>query len=331
MIYHFILNPKSGKKKLTHELDESIKNACQTRKLNYHIYYTTSGGDATNYVRSMVNSTQERQRFICVGGDGTFHEIVNSAPSNPNVEFGVIPGGSGNDFVRNFSDKHLFRDIDAQIDGEVISLDLIRVNHKYCVNMINIGFDCSVAREAVNLKNTKLVTPSISYILGVVVALCRKFGTQMKLIFDDGEVIERELLLTAIGNGQFCGGGFDAAPRALLNDGLMDVCYIDRVSRPLFISLVGCYKNGTFLQNPKAMRYIHYKQVPHFRMEFQEPIPLCIDGEVNGMKTIDFSVVRDALRFVVPKGCKMLFTDPSQFPHIITDDPVISKQTKTDG
>jgi diacylglycerol kinase (ATP) len=63
----------------------------------------------------MTRITDEKQRFICVGGDGTINEIVNSCPENPNVEFGVIPCGSGNDFVRNFTNTNLFSDIEAQI------------------------------------------------------------------------------------------------------------------------------------------------------------------------------------------------------------------------
>lgn len=305
MIYHFVLNPKSGKKRSGLQYEEAIKNACQSRHLSYHIYYTTSRGDATAYVRSMLRISTEKQRFICVGGDGTINEIVNSAPDNPNVEFGVIPSGSGNDFVKNFTDTELFYNIDAQIDGDTVELDLIKCNDTYCVNMMNIGFDCTVVREADRLKKAKLVTPGLSYIMGVVVALCKKFGTRMKLTFDDGEVIDDTLLLTAVANGGYCGGGFWAAPRAVLNDGLMDVCAIKKCSRLTFLSLVGKYKAGTHLSDEHAMRIIRYRQVPHFLMEFDEPIPICNDGEICGAKSIEFTVIPKGFRFVVPKGSHM--------------------------
>ena len=307
MIYHFILNPKSGRSPKQKKLEVEIKNACKKRQLNYHIYYTTGVGDATEYVKSMIRISQEKQRFICVGGDGTINEIANSAPCNPNVEFGVIPNGSGNDFVRNFSNLKHFSSIDAQLDGEAISLDMIKCNEYYCVNMVNIGFDCAVVKEAERLKRFKWVTPGISYILGVVVVLFKKFGTKMKLIFDDGEVLEKEFTLTAIGNGKFCGGGFNAAPRALLQDGLMDIAAIDKISRLTFISLVGSYKKGTYLESPQAMKYIEHRRVPHFVMEFDTPIPICIDGEIKGAKNIDFQVVPGAFNFIVPKGSKLKY------------------------
>ena len=312
MIYHFVLNPMSGKnakkaKKNVEAMTEKIRSACQKRQLSYRIYYTTSVGDATEYVRSMINTTKDRQRFICVGGDGTINEIVNSAPQLPNIEFGVIPNGSGNDFVRNFTNTELFCDIDAQIDGETYPIDLIKYNDSYCVNMANIGFDCSVVKEAARLKKFKFVSPSLSYLFGVFVALFKRYGTNMKLIFDDGEVIEANLLLTAIANGRYCGGGFNSNPEALLDDGLIDIAIIKRVSRPTFMSLIGMYKKGTYLASEKAMRYITYKRVPHFRMEFDGPIAVCIDGEIKGAKTIDFSVEKRVLNFVIPKGSEIRY------------------------
>ena len=309
MIYHFILNPKSGNSPKHKKLESEIKAACKRRQLDYHIYYTTCVGDATEYVKSMIRISQDKQRFICVGGDGTINEIANSAPGNPNVEFGVIPGGSGNDFVRNFSALKHFQSVEDQLDGESISLDLIKCNDNYCVNMVNIGFDCSVVKEADKLKRHWWVTPGISYILGVVTALFKKFGTKMKLIFDDGEVLEKEFTLTAIGNGKFCGGGFMSAPRALLNDGLLDVCAIDKISRATFISLVGSYKKGTYLEKPRAMKVIRHRRVPHFKMEFDTPIAICIDGEIKGAKTIDFEVVRNAFNFIVPKGSALKYKE----------------------
>jgi diacylglycerol kinase family enzyme len=173
--------------------------------------------------------------------------------------------------------------------------------------MINIGFDCSVVKVAAKLKKLKLVTPGMSYIAGVFVALFKRYGTKMKLIFDDGDIIDSELLLTAIGNGRYCGGGFNSVPDALLDDGLIDIAIIKKVSRPTFISLVGAYKNGTYLNNERALKYIVYKSVPHFKMEFEKPIPICIDGEIKGAKSLDFSVVKNAFNFVVPKGSSIKY------------------------
>ena len=311
MIYHFILNPKSGRSPQQKRMEQDIVDACLKRQLSYHIYYTTRRKNAITYVRSMIKEyPDERQRFICVGGDGTINEIANSAPANPNIEFGVIPNGSGNDFVRNFKHRRKFTEIDAQIDGEVKSFDLIKCNDDYCVNMVNIGFDCSVVIEADKFRKYKFISPGISYVLGVVVgSFFKKFGTQMRIIFDDGEIIDKQLTLTAIGNGKFCGGGFKSAPKACLADGLLDVCIIDKVSRISFLQLVGCYKDGTFLEKKKAQKIVKYKQTNHFKMEFEAPQPICIDGEVSNAKTVEFTVIPGAFNFVIPKGSSLRFPD----------------------
>ena len=309
MIFHFILNPNSGRHLKHRMLEQEIKEACTKRQLGYHIYYTTCAGDAIEYVKSMLRISNDKQRFICIGGDGTINELANSAPGNPNAEFGVIPSGSGNDFVRNFTNTKLFLDINAQIDGTPISIDVIKYNDDYCANMLNIGFDCSVVKEAERFRRVKWLSPSLSYILGVFVGFFKKFGTKMRLIFDDGEVMDTVMTLTAIGNGKFCGGGFMSCPQALLNDGLMDVTAIKKVSRLTFIKLVGAYKSGTFLDDPRAMKVMEYRRVPHFKMEFETPIPICIDGEISGARTIDFSIVKNGFNFVIPKGCEMKYKE----------------------
>ena len=310
MIFHFILNPKSGRSIQQKKMEQKIVDACLNRQLSYHIYYTTKPRDSINYIKNMIKEyPDERQRFICMGGDGTINEIANSAPGNPNIEFGVIPSGSGNDFVRNFTDTRLFHDIDAQIDGNVHSFDLIKVNDDYCVNMVNIGFDCAVVIESNKFRKFKFISPGISYILGVVVGFFfRKLGTKMKIYLDDGTIIDEELSLTAIGNGRFCGGGFQSCPLARLEDGVLDMCIIKKVSRATFVKLIGCYKEGTFLVKKSAQKVFRYIRTGHFRMEFENVQPICIDGELTEAQTVDFRVVPGGFNFVIPKGSQILYT-----------------------
>ncbi|MBE6645561.1 MAG: YegS/Rv2252/BmrU family lipid kinase [Ruminococcaceae bacterium] len=302
VIYHFILNPKSGRPRKQQNLEDIIKSACRKRQLSYHIYYTTCPGDATEYVSSMMRISQERQRFICIGGDGTLSEIVNSAPGNNKAEFGVVPYGSGNDFVRNFTNKELFFNIDAQIDGETVSLDLIKYNDAYSINMINIGFDCAAAKEAAKIKKLKITTPAFSYTLGVLKVFFRRYGTKMRLIFDDGEIWDGIYTLASIGNGKFYGGGYRAAPLAKMDDGLMDICAINKVSHLTLLKLINSYKKGTYLENPKAIGCFNFKKANHIKIEFESPEPICIDGEIKGAKTLDLSIVKNTFNFVIPKG-----------------------------
>ncbi len=309
MIYHFILNPKSGRSKKERPLNELINLACQERSLNYHVYYTTCAGDATNYTKRMIEQhPDERQRFIIVGGDGSLNEMVNACPCNPNVEIGVIPFGSGNDFVRNFANTELFQSIDAQLDGDAVALDLIKCNEYYFANTANIGLDCEVVKEVDKIKKSKLVPPGLSYIVGVMLVFFRRIGTRMRLIYEDGEVVEKQFTLTDVTNGKYCGGGFKTAPLALLNDGLLDICAIDKVSHLSFLRLIGKYQKGTYLENKFAQKIVSYKQAKTFKMEFDEPIAIGLDGEIKGAKTVEFSIVPNGFSFVIPKGSRLLYS-----------------------
>ena len=92
-----------------------------------------------------------------------------------------------------------------------------------------------------------------------------------------------------------------------MNDGLFDVYSINKVSRFTFLSLVSSYKKGTYLEKKRAQKLFLYQQVPHFKMEFDAPIPICIDGEIKGAKSIDFTIVKNAFNFVIPKGCELMY------------------------
>jgi diacylglycerol kinase family enzyme len=130
----------------------------------------------------------------------------------------------------------------------------------------------------------------------------------MKIILEDGTIINDALSLTAIGNGKFCGGGFQSCPLASLTDGLLDITIIKKVSRLNFIQLIGCYKDGTFLVKKNSQKFFKYIRTNHFKMEFDNEQPICIDGEIFHAKTVDFEVIPGGFNFVVPKGSELLYT-----------------------
>ena len=302
MIFHFILNPQSGRKRKYHHFEDTINKACKDKNIEYKIHYTTGPKEATEYVASMAQSTTEKQRFICVGGDGTLNELVNSAPGNQNIEFGIIPAGTGNDYVRNFTKRKNFDDINAQIDGEAIPVDLIKCNEYYCINMVNIGLDCEVVKEANRLKKLWFIPVSLSYIAGLIVVAFRKIGTKMKLKYNEGEIVEKLYTLTAIGKGQYCGGGFCALPKAHLDDGKLHALAIDKVSLLKFLTLVIPYKLGKHLNSKRALKVIKYTVSTSLKMEFEKETSVCIDGEIIYAQSVDLSLCSAAARFVIPKG-----------------------------
>lgn len=304
MKHHFIINPAAGKGTFVRTLSDKIHAAAASRGIDYEIYHTKAPGDAIDYVASCVAADEDMHRFYACGGDGTLCEVVNGAPLSDHAEYALIPIGTGNDFCRNFSDRAAFFDIERQIDGTAMPIDLIKYNDRYCVNMLNIGFDCNVVERTVSLKRNPLVPSSMAYSLGVVFTLMHKMTTDMHIELEDGEIIERPLLLMSIANGQFYGGGFRSNPRASLDDGLFDVNIIEKVSRMTFLSLIGSYKAGTHLET--AQKYITYRQASSLTMCFPSETLMCVDGETSLVSKLTVSIVPGATSFVLPLGVTCL-------------------------
>lgn len=303
MIHHFLINPAAGRGDRTDAMIRRITGACSARKLDFRIYTTARPGDATDYVRRTVTEFPDTpHRFYACGGDGTLCETVNGAPTAANAEFTVIPIGTGNDFVRNFTNSENFLDIERHIDGEAVKIDLLLCNGRSCINMINIGFDCNAAKRTGEIKRSPLVPSGCAYAFGVVITLCGHMGTPMHIELGNGEVIREELLLSTVANGGFCGGGFHSNPRASLTDGLFDICAVRKISRAKFIGMIKYYKAGTHLETEKIAPYLRYYQTDTARFRFEKPINICVDGEIEMSDTVDIRILPAALSFSVPKG-----------------------------
>lgn len=143
--------------------------------LPFFIHTTTAPGDAEQYVRAVCEKGLPARFYVC-GGDGTLNEAVNGAAFCPHAAVGVIPLGSGNDFIRNFDKPALFGDILAQTEGEAVPIDLLSVNERYAVNMVNIGFDCEVVMQVDRFRQYPLIRGPFAYLLAVFVVLSRKNG-----------------------------------------------------------------------------------------------------------------------------------------------------------
>ena len=304
MKYCFILNPAAGKGKKYKDLIPQIMKACEERGAECDVHLTESVGDGEVYARRFCESNPDDQlRIYACGGDGTLCEVVNGAVGFENASVGVIPVGTGNDFVRNFSPRDLFFDIGAQLDGEVARLDLIKANDKYCVNTLNIGFDCEVVVRMDKIKKSPVIPSKLAYIGGLVITLIDLPGVDIDVSFDGGKTVEkRSFLLSSIANGRFCGGGFKSNPIADLNDGLMDICLVKPVTRRKFLSLVSSYKDGTHLENEKAKQIIDYIRAESVDYYFGKMQNIGIDGEVFQADKLHMEVERGVLSFIVPKG-----------------------------
>jgi YegS/Rv2252/BmrU family lipid kinase len=306
MKHYFLINPAAGKGKLCGSLETDIRALCGSRRIDYEIYYTKCVGDAEDYIRMRCKQENGECRFYACGGDGTINEAVNGAAGFRNASVGVVPIGTGNDFVRNFSNSEKFFDIGAQIDGETVNVDLLRYNGRLAANTLNIGFDAEVVKTVLKIKRNPAVPTKLAYILGALYQLIKKPGVKMRVSVDGRADEEKDLLLACIGNGAFCGGGFHSGPYAGLSDGIIDVCFAKNVTRSRFMGLLASYRNGTYLAKKGIDKIIEYVKCRKMDIKLLKPQTVSIDGELRELDRLTIESVPDALRFCLPQGCEII-------------------------
>jgi YegS/Rv2252/BmrU family lipid kinase len=302
MRHYFVINPTAGKPNTAQELTSKIASAANTTDIIFRVYEAKSKEDATRYVTEKCEKhPDETLRFYACGGDGTLNVVINAASGFANTEVAVIPVGTGNDFVKNFTNTKNFMNMKRQILGTPVKIDLIKFNGRYCANVLNIGFDCSVVQKMGQFRRSKFVPNKMAYVAGIVAALANEYGEHFRLSIDGEKFEAEEFLLAAFGKGSFYGGGFKALPLSIPNDGCIDACIATKISRMSFIKCVSKYKAGQHLD----LSFITYKKCHSVHIESDEPIGVCADGEVTMETVIDVEVVPAALSLSIPEGCEL--------------------------
>lgn len=299
MKHIFIVNPAAGSHDCTDEVRSRL--ASFDGKIEYEIYCTKGRRDATEYVDRVCRETEENCRFYACGGDGTLNEVVCGAVGHGNASISVLPCGSGNDFIKYYGTADDFNDLESLINGVEHNIDVMKVEGKYSVNVVNFGFEPAVVKTMEKVKRIKFMTGKKAYFVGIFTALINAMKTKAKVLVDGVKLGKDCLLLGSIANGRYVGGSFKCAPRSLDDDGLMEVCIVNKISRLKFINLIGLYKNGTHLNSPKAKGIINYAQGKVVEIIGDEDLCYCVDGELHVSKNFKVEVLKRAINFAVPK------------------------------
>ena len=298
MKHIFILNPAAGKTEGKEELEERIHKACEGAE--YVIYRTKEPHDATNYVKTCCEKEpNEGLRFYACGGDGTLNEVAAGAYLYPNASVSVIPCGSGNDFVKAFGGAEKFLDIPALMKAEAKPIDLIKANEYIAVNVLNFGFDTTVAKTIPEVKRKAIIGGKNAYATGIVVALLTAMRTKCSIVADGEELTDGCILLCTIGNGQYVGGSFRCAPRALVDDGLLEVCMFRPINHIQFVQVLGPYTEGKHLDDPKTSQYLKYRQAKEITVTGKN-LMFSLDGELITADQLHIEIMKGALRFANP-------------------------------
>lgn len=295
MKHLFLINPAAGSRDRTLECSSTIVKAC--RGLDYRVEISQNPGDCQRLAREAAQSGEEYRIYAC-GGDGTLNEVASGAAGYPNAAVTVWAGGSGNDFVRIFSEPKAFRQLERLLDAEETEFDMIRCNDALALNICSVGLDARVGTDVANYKRIPLLHGFWAYAVSAVVNVVRGVSQPLHVELC-GEAVDKEMTMVCVCNGRYYGGGFYAVPEADPRDGLLDVLVVDKVTRRQVPGLIGKYKAGCYKELPHLITHYRTKELT---IHSPTPTAVNLDGELRMETDIHMSIAQEKLRFFYPKG-----------------------------
>lgn len=292
-----IFNARAGSAaRFTEKLQRFLKQTgCE-------FHATTGPGDSRQYARAAVEAGV--QRIIVAGGDGTINQVINGlAPDFAQVELGIVPLGTGNDLARSLglpADSPQSA-LSLAVNSGTQPIDLVRLTDgstSYLINVATGGFGGKVAADLND--SDKCRWGALAYWITAVRELADIHELQIEVALD-GQSRRWRVYGVAVANGRYVGGGFPIAPRALLNDGLLDVTVMPVLPAMELLAAGLDYMLGVAGET---------NRVPTFRarrvsITATPAIPFSIDGEPVQELTATFEVLPGVLRVVtgeIPRG-----------------------------
>ncbi len=293
----FIVNPIAGNglaKNIIPQLNDLIKKY----QVDAELVMTKYRGHATELADAYLE--KGFHTFIGVGGDGTINEIVQHLINKDNIVIGAIPAGTGNDFIQilGFPDKFEEMNWEVFFSQHVIEMDAGICNGKHFVNGMGLGFDAQVAAENYTEPGEVKKGGKNKYLWHIVKTLLF-FREKKAVIFNKGEQQEKNCFINTIANGRRFAGGFFLTPKALANDGLLDVCNIEELNLFKRFKLLPSVPEGTHLADSK----VNYYQTDRIKIEFDCEVPFHLDGELYFASRFEVQIIPSALHVIFnPKG-----------------------------
>lgn len=299
---YFIINPVAGCGKAIDVVEKQIEIVSEECKENneFIIIHTHHQGDATEICKEICeDNINETVNIFACGGDGTCFEVLNGIIGYNNVRFGMLPVGSCNDFLKTF-EGYDFIDIEKQLSGNTIDVDTIKVNGEYIINVVNFGFDARANDDQLKLRSKyKSVKKAYNMALFKNI-LSPKLGDKVVVKVEGKNVFEGKILLAAAANARFYGGGYKCAPLAEVNDGLIDLILVKKVSILTFARLVKYYKAGEHLNNKKFEKYVIYCKGKNIEIIAKNDLTSSFDGEVRHDTNYNIKISKHKIKFILP-------------------------------
>jgi YegS/Rv2252/BmrU family lipid kinase len=290
-----VANPHAG----VGRVPSALRTACARVGANpTDVIETSHDGEFAARLRRAIFSAGQPATIVCVGGDGTLSMVVNALDAHGDVTLAIVPAGSGNDFGLALGIRTVADALDALAGPHVQHVDLGTVNDRRFVNCVGMGLDGEIARTAAIIRARGLAR-GLSYYVAALLGLwrVRPVGAHIESAAFTGRM--EDLLMLTVGNGPWYGGGYRGAPKAELNDSLLD-CYA-------FANLPGGFQRLALMDLIRRGRHVAHPVVTSMLTQtldvtFDREIAMHVDGELTAASSAHITLIPRGLLFAVPRA-----------------------------
>lgn len=292
----FIVNPTAGAgagKLVIPELENQISK----RSLDASVLITERHDHAIELSKSALE--KGCTHIIAVGGDGTMNEVARPLVGQKQITTGLIPAGTGNDFIQILGFPNRFSEADWEIffSQSTIQMDVGQVNGLYFLNGMGLGFDAQVAAENyVAPGEVAKASGKGKYIWHIVKTLLF-YRERRVAITSRGEQQETDCFINTISIGRRFAGSFFLTPEAIANDGLLDVCMIKKLNLLQRFKILSMVPKGTHIHDKK----VDYYKTEKLKVDFGKKVPFHVDGELYFDTTFEVSLLPSAVNIIYKK------------------------------
>ena len=295
--YLAIVNPAAGGGRSRKLLEPALERL-RTGGVVIDVAETQGAGDATRIAREAYAHGQ--RNFIAVGGDGTSYEVVNGlfpeASTGEPPTLGFLPLGTGNSFLRDFSDRGVEHAIESLVTGRMQRCDVLRMRHRggviHYINLLSVGFPADVATLRARRFSGQ---GELGYVISIFLGLARLQRRPFPVRVDsESEFDRRRCLFLTFNNSKFTGGTMMIAPKAAVNSGLIEYVRWGAIGRLGLIGNLPKLYDGTHIEHPLAER----KAVKRVEFDLDAPVDVMVDGEVLTLHCEELDVLPGALNVV---------------------------------
>ncbi|MBQ8313620.1 MAG: diacylglycerol kinase family lipid kinase [Clostridia bacterium] len=280
-MYTFIVNPAAGNGYAL-KIQQQIEEVMQQGGIAYEMLHTSAPEHAMELAKE-ASAKEGCQGVIAVGGDGTAYEVACGLMET-GVPMGIIPAGTGNDFIKTVNiPKKPMEALEHILQGKPRPVDVGRLNQRMFLNVCGTGFDEQTLEYTLAAK--KYARGILPYMIGLFRAIF-SYNPVHVAFTADGETQERDVLLCSIANGRFIGGGIPVCPDAKPDDGLLDMVIVE--TKPRW--KIPFYLPGLMMGKIDKFKITTHKRCREMTI-ISKGMRLNVDGEILAMDRADFSVM----------------------------------------